>query len=246
MRVAIVSDIHGSLHALEAVVADLRRQGPDVVIHGGDLVLSGGRPADVVDAVRGLGWPGVVGNTEELLWRPEEMSVQTARIPRLGPLLRILFESFAPATAEMLGEDRIAWLRTLAAEQRIEDVTVVHAAPGDLWRAPGPNDSDESFTDTYSPLGSRVVVYGHIHRPFVRRVAEMWVANSGSAGMSYDGDPRASYALVDGDDVRIRRVTFDIERDIADLNAAKYPFAPWLAEVRRNGRYTPPPNRANE
>jgi len=69
MRLASLSDIHGNLTALEAVVADISRRGVDHVAHGGDLALVGCQPAEVIDRVRELGWPGIVGNTDELLWR---------------------------------------------------------------------------------------------------------------------------------------------------------------------------------
>ena len=59
MRIAIVSDIHANLTALEAVVADLQQQRPDLVVQGGDLLSGGARPADVIDRVRDLKWPGV-------------------------------------------------------------------------------------------------------------------------------------------------------------------------------------------
>ena len=58
MRLAIVSDIHGNLTALEAVIADLETAGADVVLHGGDLVASGARPAEVVDVIRDVGLHG--------------------------------------------------------------------------------------------------------------------------------------------------------------------------------------------
>jgi 3',5'-cyclic AMP phosphodiesterase CpdA len=70
MRLAVVSDIHGNLTALEAVIADIERRAVDRVVHGGDLALIGCQPAEVIDRVRELGWPGIVGNTDELLWRP--------------------------------------------------------------------------------------------------------------------------------------------------------------------------------
>jgi 3',5'-cyclic AMP phosphodiesterase CpdA len=81
MRIALVSDVHGNLTALEAVIADIDRRGPDAVVHGGDLVLMGPEPAQVVDRVRELGWPGVVGNTDELLWHPDERERQEQRAP---------------------------------------------------------------------------------------------------------------------------------------------------------------------
>ncbi len=241
MRVAVLSDIHGSLAALEAVVADLKQPSPDLVIHGGDLVLSGARPAEVLDVVRGLGWPGVLGNTDELLWRPEGLASQGANAPRLRPLLRILFSDFAPATAERLGRDRIDWLRGLPRKWQHSNLCVLHASSGDLWKAPMPDADDGVLLDTYGSLGSAVVAYGHIHRPYVRRLSGLVVANSGSVGMPYDGDWRASYLLIDEGVPSIRRVAYDLEREISDLQASKYPYASWLAEIRKRGTYVAPP-----
>src|ERR671926_488607 len=149
MRVAVVSDIHGNLAALEAVVADLERRAPDLVVHGGDLALMGPRPAEVVDRIRELGWPGVVGNTDELLWRPEQQVRQRERAPQLTTLLRWLFEAYAPDTRERLGGQHLAWLRELPTELRIDDVAIVHAAPDELWRAPMPDAEDQELEATY-------------------------------------------------------------------------------------------------
>ena len=71
MRFAVVTDIHGNLTALEAVIADLEQVGPDLVVQGGDLVAGGHRPVEVLDRVRDRGWPGVQGNTDEMLWKPK-------------------------------------------------------------------------------------------------------------------------------------------------------------------------------
>jgi hypothetical protein len=66
---------------LEAVIADIDRRAPDAVIHGRDLVLMGPESAEVVDRVRDLGWRGVVGNTDELLWRPRSVSARSNEPP---------------------------------------------------------------------------------------------------------------------------------------------------------------------
>ena len=71
MRIAVVSDIHGNRTAFKAVLADLRETSPDLILHGGDLADGGSSPAQVVDRIRDLGWQGVAGNADELLWRPE-------------------------------------------------------------------------------------------------------------------------------------------------------------------------------
>jgi putative phosphoesterase len=240
MRVAIVSDVHGNLTAFEAVLADMQRWAPDLVLHGGDLALMGAQPAEVIDRVRELGWPGVVGNTDEVLWRPLEQLRQEELAPKLGALLRLIFQEYSPATLELLGEERVTWLRELPAQQRLEDLVLVHAAPGDLWRAPMPDAEDDVLTAIYEPLDAALAVYGHIHRPYARTLTRLTVANSGSAGMPWDGDPRASYLLIEDGHPRLMRVEYDVEREAALLLDSGYPDAPRLVEMRRRGVFLRP------
>src|SRR6201987_4626264 len=134
MRVAILSDIHGNRTAFEAVLADLRQTSPDLILHGGDLADSGSSPVEIVDHVRSLGWRGVVGNTDELLFRPEsleEFAGQSSAPSSLWTAIR----QMAAATRAMLGEERIRWLRELARVQIQGSVALVHASPESLWRA---------------------------------------------------------------------------------------------------------------
>ena len=241
MRVAIVSDVHGNLTALDAVVVDIQRQTPDLVLHGGDLALMGGQPAEVIDRVRELGWPGVVGNTDEVLWKPEEQARQEERAPKLGAVLKLIFEQYAPATRALIGEQRVRWLRQLPAEHRLGDLVLVHAAPGDLWRATAPDAEDAQLSAVYEPLDAATAVYGHIHRPYTRSAgAGLTVANSGSVGMPWDGDARASYLLVEDDRPRVIRVEYDVEREAALLLSSGYPDARRLADMRRLGAFLKP------
>jgi predicted phosphodiesterase len=83
MRIAIISDIHGNLTALEAVMADLRRQKPDMVFHGGDLATAGCNPAEVIDCIAEAGWAGVMGNTDEMLWDDSGLRAMEASSPKL-------------------------------------------------------------------------------------------------------------------------------------------------------------------
>jgi putative phosphoesterase len=240
VRIAIVSDVHGNLTAFDAVVADIERRVPDLVVHGGDLALMGAQPAEVIDRLRELGWPGVVGNTDEVLWRPQEQARQRELAPKLHPLLRLIFEEYAPATLDRLGEDRVAWLRELPAELRVEEVVLVHAAPGDLWRAPMPDAADDELAAVFEPLRAATAVYGHIHRPYTRSLTALTVANSGSVGMPWDGDPRASYLLVEDGHPQLVRVEYDVEREVTLLLDSGYPDSERLAEMRRRGTFIKP------
>ena len=237
MRLAVVSDIHGNLSALEAVIVDIERRAVDRVVHGGDLVLMGCQPAEVIDRIRELGWPGIVGNTDELLWRPEERARQERSAPKLHELLRLLFDEYAPATQELLGGERVSWLRQLPGEHREPDAVVLHASPGDLWRAPPPDADDVELAATYGPCDAETVVYGHIHRPYVRRLDRFTIANSGSVGSPFDGDPRASYLLLDAGEAEVVRVEYDAEREADLMLRSGYPDARRIAEMRRLGRF---------
>jgi len=226
--------------AFEAVLADLNTVGADLVVHGGDLAANGSRPDEVIDAIRELGWPGVRGNTDEMLWRPElgEESLRTK--PSAHGLRQVLFNECAPATRQLIGDARLEWLKTQPSEWQAGSIVVMHASPGDLWRAPLIDATDGELLAVFGSLPADTVIYGHIHRAFVRHPGHLLVANSGSVSLSYDGDPRAAYVVYDAGTVTVRRVAYDIEREVRALHAVGYPRADWLSTVLRSGTYTPP------
>jgi predicted phosphodiesterase len=235
MRIAIVSDIHGNRTAFEAVLADLRQTSPDLILHGGDLPQGGSSPAEIVDRIRELGWHGVVGNTDEMLFRPESLTEFASELPQLQSLWAAI-EDMAEATREALGEERLAWLSALPRVQILGSMALVHASPGDLWRAPAPEASDAELQSVYSPLGQPMAVYGHIHRSYVRNVPganslEMTVVNTGSVSLSYDGDRRAAYLLLDDLKPQIRRVEYDVDRELKALAGCGLPHSDWVARI---------------
>lgn len=239
MRVAIVSDVHGNRTAFEAVLADLRQASPDLVFHGGDLAGPGSSPVEIVDQIRDLGWPGVIGNADEMLAAPETLEAFASRTPAMLPLMPLIREMAAFTIAE-LGEERVAWLGALPMAQLHELFALVHASPDDAWRSPGHDAADTELKAAYSPLGRPVVVYGHIHHAFVRRTGGLTVANSGSVSMSYDGDPRAAYLLLDDSEPSIRRVEYDVERERKLLAECGLPHSDWLAKSLATAAYVAP------
>jgi predicted phosphodiesterase len=239
MRVAVVSDIHGNRRAFEAVLADLKRVAPDLIVHGGDLVFGGAHPAEIIDAICALGWPGVVGNTDEALWTQERMIEIASVQPKLASLLGRLREMIAPIR-ERIGDERLRWLRTLPPVHQGNGLAVVHASPKDLWRAPMANAVDDEIQTTYAELRAAVVIYGHIHVSYVRQLPGMTVANAGSVSQSYDGDRRAAYAVIERGNVTIRRMEYDVESEATDVLHSGLPHAKWLSRILLSGKYCPP------
>jgi predicted phosphodiesterase len=235
MRIAILSDIHGNRTAFEAVLTDLRETAPDLILQGGDLADAGASPAEIVDRIRDLGWQGVLGNTDEMLARPEsleEFASESAAPPALWAAIR----EMAAATRAILGDERIAWLRGLPLVHTLAPMALVHASPHSPWRAPQPEASDAELKTLYAPLGLPVSVYAHIHRPYIRHLSisadqEAIVANTGSVSLSYDGDRRASYLLLDDLHPAIRRVEYDVEQEIKALSSSVLPHSEWIAKM---------------
>ncbi len=240
MRLAIVSDVHGNLAALDAVISDLDAQAPDLVVHGGDLAVIGPKPAEVMDVIRERGWPGVLGNTDEIVFDPSGQTEQERRAPKLRDWLHVLFEVLMPWTRDRLGDDRVDWLRKLPKQWRQDRLLLVHAMPDDLWRAPMPDGSAQELKQTYGGRDADIIVYGHIHRPYVRLLGGLTVSNSGSVGLPYDRDLRASYLLIENRVANIRRVEYDLERAAHDALEVGFPYAGSLAQVQQAGRFTPP------
>lgn len=232
MRTAIVSDIHGNLTAFEAVLADLRKTSPDLVLHGGDLADNGSSPVEIVDAIQSLGWQGVAGNTDEVLTTPQEFENFAAQRPQLCSVWSAVRE-MAAFTRDRLGDHRLAWLRALPRMQTWDSVALVHAAPNSSWLAPTAQADDSEFETTYQQVVQPLVVYGHIHTPFIRRMANSKqhgriIANSGSVGLSYDGDRRAAYLLLEESVPVIRRVEYDVDRELNALSTCGLPYADWI------------------
>jgi len=221
------------------VIADLGTFAPDLVVHGGDLC-SGSRSSAVVDRIRTLGWPGVYGNTDEALWDPGKADAYLAGVGVDG--VRNIVAAQTAFTIAELGPDRLAWLRGLPLRWTAHDLAVVHSTPTSVWSIVAANAPDEELVRTYGPLASRRIVYGHIHQPFVRQLPGFLLANSGCLSLSYDGDPRAAYALVDPGGIEIRRVEYDVEREARALVSSGFPHAPWMAEILRAAKYIPPPS----
>lgn len=160
MRIAIVADIHGNRTALAAIIRDLRYTSPDMIFHGGDLADCGSSPAEVVDQVRDLGWPGVLGNADEMYTRPESLE-EFARRSLAPPSLWVAVRERAAATRAALGESRISWMRSVPPLQIYGSMALVHASPENLWCSPSNEATDDELERTYTSLGKELVIFGH-------------------------------------------------------------------------------------
>lgn len=249
MRLAVLSDVHGNLLALEAVLADIEAQSrPDATWVLGDLVVIGPWPAETLARLRAL--PSVAflqGNIDRC--------TVTGRRPGL-PIRSPADWTGAPAhlaerdanfrwTVEQLSYADYEFLRDLPPRLEMDvpgygRVVGVHATPTDDETAILPDAPDEKFRPHLANLDARLLLCGHTHRPVERTVDGVRIVNAGSVGVPLDGDPRPAYCLLDfeGDQcaAAIHRVTYDREAVLAEMERVEHPAREWVGRILREAR----------
>ncbi|HEX5825441.1 MAG TPA: metallophosphoesterase family protein [Candidatus Limnocylindrales bacterium] len=242
-RVAVLSDVHGNLEALEAVRKAIKREKPDAVIVAGDHVMNGPDPAGVVDALREMEASGatiVQGNTDVAVADFD----YSAAFPWFTDGIPDTFVAAAEWAHDTLGEERVGWLRRLPSERRLmlDDTMVLacHASPGSQTQGFDAQLDPSVMLERISRTDARVICCGHTHVPEVRDLGWKIIVNDGSAGYVFDGDPTASWALVelDGDEIRteIRRTEFDTMAVANAISARGLAGDVYRAATVRTGR----------
>lgn len=208
MRIAVVSDIHGNLLALDAVMTDLEKHSPDEVWCGGDVAWGGPWASECISRVREAGWVTVKGNTD--IWitgDPQGLESEEQRAELEGV-----------AAAHDISKEDAEWLINLPfGHHGAGSILLVHGTPRSPFEAPFPCDPASAFEDYEGQ--ATIVVYGHVHHSFVRRLSDgTIVANAGSVGLPMDG-LTACYMLIDQQGpewcIRHRRVPFDRRAGLA-------------------------------
>jgi predicted phosphodiesterase len=219
---ALLYDIHGSLPALDAVLADAEAAGADAYLLGGDFGAWGPHPRECIERLRALPrttW--IRGNGE--------------RWTREPPLDR-------PEVVDALRERESGystdegWLYSLQAQVELDGVLYCHGSPlSDVESFPAEaGEDDERMLDG---VRDKTVVFGHSHLQFRRPGPNATtLVNPGSVGMPLDGDVRGAYAIrQDGGEIDLRRVEYDVERAAAAYEALGGEFATFAAARIRKG-----------
>ena len=187
MRVAALYDIHGNLTALDAVLAEVDA---DVIVIGGDTVM-GPMPSETLERLRGLDGDVrfIRGNADREVYEDK---------PGLAP-----HEAFEYARSRLSAE-QIEFLRGLPLTLSIGRVLFCHATPRNDEEIFTKISPDERWREALAGVDADVVVCGHTHVQFDRRIGDIRLVNAGSVGMPYEHEPGAYWALLDGTDVELR------------------------------------------
>lgn len=202
-RYALLADIHSNFVALEAVLAQIDGEGVDAIICAGDIVGYNSQPNQVVDEFRRRAIACIRGNHDEAVLLPMQEQAMNS-----------LAAAAVRWTRRQLTGENTGFLDSLRHTITVGDFAVYHGSPFDPYEYIYEDQVDERLAKA---SGRRFTVLGHTHVPFIRHVSGTSVINPGSVGQPRDGDARASYAIVEGDLIEIRRVPYDIE-SIVQLN----------------------------
>jgi putative phosphoesterase len=221
MLIAFISDIHGNLPALQAAVADARKRGATEIVCAGDLTGYGPFPKEVCDYLEKNSIISISGNYDrKVLEMAKRGESAMATLPKDKRKL-------IAWTVKHIGKNARRFLAGLPENFEMElpggrKLLVVHGSPA--------SDDDDIYPSLTAnglkaKLGDRkldVLVCGHTHIPFVKRVSGVLVVNCGSAGHPVDGDPNPSYALVSADEETAHGSVIRFEYNVAEtLKALK-------------------------
>lgn len=225
MKVAIISDIHANLFALEAVLAHAKSMGIKNFWCLGDLVQFNAYPQEVVKTIRKLDAVSVYGNMDQsilekkkYLHKKNQSNIPENELPYMW-------------TYQKLSRKSIDFLRDLPEKKRIKingtRFLLVHGSPAGFDDPIRIDTSDDRMRELIKLTNAEFVVFGHTHNPFVREVDGVTFINPGSVGKPIDGDPRASYAVlkIKKDQVSIEpyRVEYNLEKTLESMKEAELP-----------------------
>lgn len=217
MRVLVVSDIHGNIEALRAVAA----AEPDVdrVLCLGDLVDYGPHPDAAVAWVRARASATVRGNHDHAV----ALGVDCGS----DPTFRRLSVETRLKTAPMLDADALAFLRGLPARRTVavdgRRFELLHAAPRDPLFQYLPGTRVAEWKEAAADIDAELILVGHTHLAGIVDLGGKRLVNPGSVGLPHGRDPRACYAVIADGEPMLKRVRYDVDRTVADLEACGLP-----------------------
>jgi putative phosphoesterase len=234
MRIALFSDIHGNLPALDAVLADIAAERPDAVYCLGDLVGYGADPNEVTDRVRAGGYPTVMGNYDDGVgFERDECGCAYREEAERERGQRSLDWTKAQVTAA-----NKAFLRSLLPEIRLDAggrrVLLVHGSPRKMNEYLFEDRPLSSFQHLAESSHADLIAFGHTHKPYVKEVGGVTFLNIGSVGKPKDGDWRACYAIVEDGGCTLRRVEYDVAAAAAAIRATALPHE-FAADIETGG-----------
>jgi putative phosphoesterase len=215
-KVAVISDVHGNAVAFAAILAELEREQPDLIVSCGDLTW-GPQPEETYELAQGLNARFVRGNADRAVLEnvsetEREQWMQAHHTDEMRDFLST-FEEQLVVEIEGVGPVRFC-----------------HGSPRTDEECVTPETPEERVREFSAGVDERVIVTGHVHIQFDREVGGIRSVNSGSVGLPYEGKPGAFWAMF-GPDVEMRRTEYDLDETIDRYRASGQPNVEQIVEM---------------
>jgi putative phosphoesterase len=198
LRVAALYDVHANVPALQAVLADVEREGVDTIVFGGDLTW-GPEPPEALALARSLQHALFVrGNCDR---EPDEWE------------------------RSRLSVEDVAFLQSLPELLELDGVLYCHATPRSDEEIVTPATPDEDLAEILAGVEQRTVVAGHTHMQQDRRIGGVRFVNAGSVGLPYEGELAAFWALADAGAIQLRKSPLEVDRVADAFRRSDWPRA---------------------
>ncbi len=223
-KVAVIADVHGNAPALAAVLEEIDREQPDLIVSCGDLTW-GPLPEETYELARGLNARFVRGNADRAVLEgvsetDRELWMQAHHADAMRAFLGG-FEESVVAEVDGLGGVRFC-----------------HGSPRSDEECVTPETPEERVREFSAGVDERVIVTAHVHIQFDREVAGIRSVNAGSVGLPYEGRAGAYWALL-GPDIELRRTEYDVDATVERFRASGQPNVEQIVEMM----LTPPEPR---
>ena len=204
MKIAFISDIHGNYEALKSVLASLDKMSVARIYCLGDVVGYYAQPNECCSALRERDIPCLMGNHDWYVagggFCPRSRSVNDCLVYQ----------------RRVLTAENVDWIRTFPVHRRVGNMQLVHGGwsdPIDEYLEPSP--------EYFARIDGEVFLSGHTHIQSLSKFGAKTYCNPGSVGQPRDGDPRAAFAVYDGD-FQLHRVEYDVQQVFALMKAAGF------------------------
>jgi putative phosphoesterase len=237
MNIAVISDMHGNLIALDTVLNDIAQRGIEQIVCLGDVASLGPQPREVLARLQALGCPVVMGNTDARLLDPQlkEQPDEDSRN----------MQEVQHWCAQQLSSGDQEYIRTFQPTIEVplpagKTMLCFHGSPRSFNEIVKATTPDEDLDTIFSGIKSDILIGGHTHVQLFRRYRDMLLLNPGSVGLPMDGVPPmdgilnaawAEYAIIHAEgnalDVEMLRVPFDVHALLEVARSSDMPHAEW-------------------
>ncbi len=235
MKITLLADIHGNLPALQAVLRHAEGQlATGTILNLGDSVGYGPNPEEVVRWTRSAHVINILGNYDQKVLSKKHRKEGWARVKNRDK--RAMFTW----TYQALSKKSRKFLKKMPLQHELviegHRIVMTHGSPASINEHLHPDTPDARFKELAAMSNAEIILCGHSHQAFLRRVGDVMFINPGTVGRPDDGDPRASYAILDisedGVSVEFHRVPYDIASSIRSMRQTGLPeiFSQVLAQ----------------